>query len=584
VTDSIHCFGTFRLDTGERRLLHGDTVIPLRGKVFDTLRVLVENRGRLVRKEQLLKAVWPDSIVEENSLDHSICAIRKALGQRRGGVQYIETVPRQGYRLIEGAKPPDAMQLFQGAAAESLPGPRLVERAAALSELRNALEVASSGTRQVIFVTGEPGMGKSALARAFMDEIAETAGVCVAFGSCQSYYGPGEPYMPVFEAVGRLARQDGGLCREVLARCAPSWLAQLPAVADGAHAAPAQPETMGSTHARMLREMTDALEFLAAESTLALILEDLHWSDHSTVDLLARIAQRSDPARLLVIATYSPSTARKRSHPLYVTAHDLKLRALCKEIVLGLLTAGGVSEYLRDRFGGAVPVAASQRLHARTQGNPLLMTTVVDSWLVKGWLRERDGGWELSVDVDQLAFGVPDDLRRMIERQIVELDAGDREIIEVASVAGFRFCPAAIAPALHRRSLELEARCSHLAENGRFLVPAGVQEWPDGTVCDGYRFVSSVHREVVYERIPAGRKVCLHENIALRLEQGYRGKEDDIAAELAMHFREARDAPRALRYLQRAAGQALARSGHRVAIECPSWRAGPGANENSTGR
>ena len=566
MADFIYCFGAFRLDTRERRLLRGDTIIPLRGKIFDTLCVLVENRGRLVRKEQLLKAVWPDSIVEENSLDHNICAIRRALGQRRGGAQYIETVPRQGYRFIAGVEPPDAMPSIPDAATESPPGPRLIERAAELSDLRMALELAGSGTRQVIFVTGEAGIGKSALVRAFTNEIAGSPGVYVAFGNCQSHYGPGEPYMPILEALGRLARQDGGFCRDVLARCAPSWLTQLPSVAEGGHAAPIHPEALGTTNARMLREMTDALEFLTAKRTLALMLEDLHWTDDSTVELLARIAQRSDPARLLVIATYCPFTARTRSHRLYVTAHELTLRARAKEIVLGLLTADGVSEYLLDRFGGALPVTAGQRLHEQTQGNPLFMATVVNSWLANGWLRERHGSWELSVDVDQLAGGVPDDLRRMIERQIMELAAPDQEIIEAASVAGFGFCPAAIAPALDRPPLELEARCSHLAEDGRFLVGAGVQEWPDGTVCESYRFLHSVHRDVVYERIPAGRKVRLHENIAVRLEQGHRGNEGEIAAELALHFREARDAPRALCYLQRAAEQALTRNGHREAI------------------
>jgi DNA-binding winged helix-turn-helix (wHTH) protein/tetratricopeptide (TPR) repeat protein len=93
-------FGPFQLDVRERRLSRGTEVIPLRLKVFDTLRVLVENAGRLVTKQELLDAVWPDTAVEENNLNHNVSVLRKALGDKATGQQYIETVPRVGYRFV----------------------------------------------------------------------------------------------------------------------------------------------------------------------------------------------------------------------------------------------------------------------------------------------------------------------------------------------------------------------------------------------------------------------------------------------------------------------------------------------------
>jgi DNA-binding winged helix-turn-helix (wHTH) protein/pimeloyl-ACP methyl ester carboxylesterase len=99
-------FGPFQLDVRERRLSRGSDVIPLRLKVFDTLRVLVENAGRLVTKQELYATVWPETIVEENNLNHNVSVLRKALGDRATGQQYIETVPRVGYRFVapvEGA-------------------------------------------------------------------------------------------------------------------------------------------------------------------------------------------------------------------------------------------------------------------------------------------------------------------------------------------------------------------------------------------------------------------------------------------------------------------------------------------------
>jgi adenylate cyclase len=93
-------FGPFHLDVRERRLSRGDEVIPLRLKVFDTLLVLVRNGGRLVTKQELLDTVWPETTVEENNLNHNVSALRKALGDQATGQQYIETVPRVGYRFV----------------------------------------------------------------------------------------------------------------------------------------------------------------------------------------------------------------------------------------------------------------------------------------------------------------------------------------------------------------------------------------------------------------------------------------------------------------------------------------------------
>jgi pimeloyl-ACP methyl ester carboxylesterase/DNA-binding winged helix-turn-helix (wHTH) protein len=110
-------FGPFYLDVRERRLSRGDEVIPLRLKVFDTLLVLVENAGRLVTKQELLDSVWPETTVEENNLNHNVSVLRKALGERATGQQYIETVPRVGYRFVA---PVDAAVPQTGASAASL--------------------------------------------------------------------------------------------------------------------------------------------------------------------------------------------------------------------------------------------------------------------------------------------------------------------------------------------------------------------------------------------------------------------------------------------------------------------------------
>ena len=104
-TPRAYRFGPFELDVRERRLARNGTLIPLRIKVFETLRILVEHEGSLVTKEELIEAVWPDTAVEENNLTHTISVLRKALGEKATGQQYIETVPRVGYRLAAPVEP-----------------------------------------------------------------------------------------------------------------------------------------------------------------------------------------------------------------------------------------------------------------------------------------------------------------------------------------------------------------------------------------------------------------------------------------------------------------------------------------------
>src|SRR5213078_559020 len=94
-------FGAYRVDEAERLLLRGDEVVPLTPKAFEMLLVLVENSGHVLTKEELMKRVWPDTIVEEANLSHNIYKLREALGEGRSGGKYIKTVPRRGYRFVE---------------------------------------------------------------------------------------------------------------------------------------------------------------------------------------------------------------------------------------------------------------------------------------------------------------------------------------------------------------------------------------------------------------------------------------------------------------------------------------------------
>ncbi len=110
-------FGPFRLEVRERRLTRDGHAVPLRGRVFDTLYAIISRHGCLVTKDELMAAVWPDSVVEETNLNHNICVLRRALGEKATGQKYVETVPRQGYRFVAEVKEldnPDARSFAHG--------------------------------------------------------------------------------------------------------------------------------------------------------------------------------------------------------------------------------------------------------------------------------------------------------------------------------------------------------------------------------------------------------------------------------------------------------------------------------------
>src|SRR5262249_53024539 len=162
---------------------------------------------------------------------------------------------------------------------------------------------ARRGARQVGFITGEAGIGKTTVVDAFGAQVAQEPELWLARGQCIESYGAGEAYLPILEALGQLCRgPDSGHLVAWLAQPAPTWLVQMPALLAPDALETLQHRVLGATRERMLRELTEALDALTAERTLVLVLEDLHWSDVATLDLVGALARRRARARLLLLA------------------------------------------------------------------------------------------------------------------------------------------------------------------------------------------------------------------------------------------------------------------------------------------
>lgn len=449
-----------------------------------------------------------------------------------------------------------------------LPPPRrLLGRDPELGRLRGALAAALDGEAQVVFVSGEAGIGKTTLVEAFLAEVGRDE-LVVARGQCVEQRGPGEAYMPVLDALGRICREAGGApVAELLTQRAPSWFDQLPSLHPGKPAAAASTGP-SATPPRMLRELLEALEAIGSHTPLVLVLEDLHWSDPSTLELVAAVARRREPSRLLVVGTYRPGETRVAEAGLDPLAQELRLRGHAEEIRLRPLAGDALAGYLDGRFPrNDFPPALVEALARLTGGNPLFVENVVDAWVEQGSLAELNGGWTLREEPERLASGIPESLRLLIERTLDALDPADVALLEAASVAGREFSAALLAGAAGKPEDEIETRASALVRAGRFLETREPVEWPDGTIADAYAFRHDLYQEVIYARLPAGRRARLHARAGERLERAFGARALEIAPELAAHFVRARDAVRAIEYLGQAAERALRRGAYQEAID-----------------
>ena len=551
-------FSAFRLGTVNqclwRRRDDGEyerILVPL--KAFAVLRYLAERAGRLVTEEELVEAVWPRTYVQQGALKSQLYSIRKVLGDDPKAPRYIETLHRRGYRFIAPVRevPPATL-----AAPPALAHGRLVGRDRPLAALRDRLRAASNGQRQIVFIQGEPGIGKTALVDELQRQVAsEIPGLRIAPGQCIEGYAGTEAYYPMLEALGQLCRASGSArIAEILATQAPTWLVQLPGLINRKHRETLQQEIQGTTRERMVREIGVALEAIAAETPLLVILEDMQWADYSTLDVLSALARRRAPAKLMLIATKRPLEVTGSGHPLVALKQDLLLRQLCHELELERLTQAEVIEYLAaESPQESLAAGLARLLHRHSGGNPLFLVTALDHMRQRGFISRINGVWQLARALDKIELGVPESLREMIEAQIDRLSLVEQGALEAASVAGAVFSARVIADALDADPGDTEDLCESVVRSHRIVRSAGSEQFPDGSASPRYEFVHALYREVLYRRLTTQRRAKLHRRIGDQLEALFSQESCGVASELAHHFEQASDLPRATKYRRFAA-------------------------------
>ena len=195
-------FPPFRLDLLNQELWRGEELLPLRPKPFAVLAYLAARSGRLVTRTELTKAVWPDTYVGAAVLRGYIRDLRMALGDDPKAPRFIETVAHRGYRFIPavtGIQP--FVDDYLHSATSDPANPKLVGRQAELASLRRWLGKAVQGDRQMVFVTGEPGIGKTAVVDAFVADAARGSRLRRARAVCRALW-PQRSVSPAAGGIG----------------------------------------------------------------------------------------------------------------------------------------------------------------------------------------------------------------------------------------------------------------------------------------------------------------------------------------------------------------------------------------------
>jgi predicted ATPase/DNA-binding XRE family transcriptional regulator len=441
-----------------------------------------------------------------------------------------------------------------------------VGREDALSRMHTWFDKAREGECQVVFVTGEAGIGKTTMLEVFTRSVARQPNVWICSGQCSAQYGTSEAYLPVLDAIVQLCREDPWVV-DVLRVHAPMWLMQLPSLVTPSDRELFAREMASTTRERMLREMGDALDALSARATLVLVLEDLHWSDFSTLDLISYVARRRRAAHLMLVGTYRPAELIASGHPLKTVKRELAANQQCHELQLQYLTEVAVGQHLGARFpANRFPAALGALIHEQTEGNPLFIVDTIDYLVAERFIGLHESSWQLTVPIDAVKVGVPDSIRQLIEGHFDRLDARHQRIVEAASVAGMEFSVAAVSAVLGGDLEDVETQCDELSSRHQFIRYCGTQLLPNGQTVSRFGFVHAVYQQVLYERMLPSRRVHAHRRIGQQGEAVYGTRTNEIAAELAMHFEQAAEYKRAVRYLHQAAVNALSRSAYREAI------------------
>ncbi|MGA7613778.1 MAG: protein kinase [Thermoanaerobaculia bacterium] len=408
------------------------------------------------------------------------------------------------------------------------------------------------GRSRFVAVTGEPGIGKSTLIHRFLDRMATVGECIIAVGRCSERLAGTEAYLPWFEAVESMVRADvraGRLLREF----APTWERQLSHAGDTtadremqSGAAPPQD--------RMKREIAGFLERASAMAPLIFVLEDVHWADASTADLISFLAARHESLRLLLVSSFRPSELARTRGPFLTVHQELVARGVGREVEVAFLDADEVASYLDREFPGHhFPPEISKLIHEKTEGSPLFIVDVIRYMKDRGIIDRVAGEWRLTTDVPAIETSMPQSISNMIQRKLDQLSEEQRQLLGVAAAEGFLFHSAVVAKALGKDEVEIEDLLDDVEKKSGLIRNVGELELPDDTPTLRYRFVHVLYQNALYGGLGPARRSSFSRSVASALRGFAASRLNEFASELALLYEQAREFGEAAAFFTRAA-------------------------------
>lgn len=487
----ILAFGAYEVDDELFELRRDKVPVPIQRKTFDLLAYLARSSGAVVPREQLLRDVWPDVVVSEPALTQALSTVRKAIGDDRADPRVIKTVRGRGYRFaVEVTKRGGPPEVRTEKASEKPPSTRatpLVGRDARLRHLEGAAAEARAGRGRIVLVTGEQGIGKTRLVEAL-----EARGEGLRFAKGFGFPGVGAP--PLWPWV-QIDRRLGGGDKD----------AQIDL--EDAHA-----------RFRYADAIVQRIVHAAKQAPLAIVLEDAHWIDEASLDLVQMLApELASTSLLLVVTSRSANVGPLGALARLPRASTLELGRLERADVATLIAS---LTHDRAQLGEARGDAVIDRVLEKTGGLPWLVVQI-------GRVLANDAAVSTPGTSVMLHTGA---VREAIAQQIAGLAEPVRRALTVASVLGTTFVLGPLARVLDTTPDALLTLLD-IALAERVIAR--------GTGNHQYRFTQPLLRDALYRNLPDGDRMKLHAKVGRTLRDQWGADADAHASEIAPHLLEA---------------------------------------------
>jgi len=432
-----------------------------------------------------------------------------------------------------------------------------VGRQAELQALGKHLARAVEGHGHMVCVVAEPGVGKTALIDAFIEAASAPGRIISAVGRCRRELEHTEPCLPWLELLEGLVAGCPS-AEKILQASAPTWWSHLRF--QSAAARVPQPSSAK-------REMLRFLKAVAESQPLVLVLEDLHWADVSTVDLIGYLGPALAPLPLLLLASYRPSSLILTGSPFLEIEPELRMHRFSEDLQLGAFSFDDTQRYFDRRFAGnEFPPELVAHLHARSGGNALCLTALVDCAVERGWLAPRDQRWVMAVPLERWDGGLPPSVHSMVDAKLAGLARCDRELLSAAAVCGANFDSAVLAAALDLDEGVVQERLASVQSAHRILNGGAELSWP-GAASRRYEFAHVLYQEALANAMEPAQRRRLCSLIAGAISGLPAEAVPALIGNLARLLQEAGAREAALPYYAQAASRAVHLSAYRQALD-----------------